>query len=997
VVSGAWTPEKVAAVRAAFFEFLRHVYINSKNKGGNYCLADGVYDAQHRLLNAVFDGLADDIHDFKALKSRQLGITTIIEAFIVFYLGVTSGIQGAAILDTASHLKAARLRIKNIIKNLPKSLKYPAIVEDSRDMLVLANGSKISWMAAGVRETESSGGLGRSEGFNLVWGSEVSSWRNEEGIVSLIETLSETFPDRLYLWESTARGYNQWRDMWLEAQEDTFHQRTIFIGWWAHPDHVILKTDRRFAKYGSAEPTDEERTNIEKVRERYHHDITIEQLAWHRYKIDPTREAEESEKKGGQFKQQEQPTCVTADTRVGTNLGLIPITQIVPGMTTALGRVVRAGPTGTSEIWRVETLSGFRFRGTPDHPLIDENGNELEIQNSLGKRVRLQQPKLSDELATVRWRDGVIEGCISITPELARFVGIFMGDGSASGRRTQGTVQVSICCDAKDRDFIAQCVTLFKSLFGVTASESSYNTDNGTGWVAVRTAQRVVYEALNRMGLLRYDIGKTMRHVHVPEFIFRSPKHVVAEFLKGLFETDGFVAETGNRVAIFSKWPEFLRDVQYLLLAFGITSRCKRMKKKSTLGHFYTGNQLELRTIEANKFIQEIGFISSRKITRSTAVRNIRPRARKPIEFVDTIVVAENTGVIETVYNLTVEGRHWFDAYGILTHNTEEECFTASGTTFFDYRALNDQALRITAQGKSKNFQYRFGNEFPSTIISPAIFFRDVQLRVWEEPQAGATYIVSGDPAYGRNPDNDRSAVQVLKCFADCIEQVAEFASPEVNTTQFAWVLMSLAAWYGNSGTGLTLIVELDGPGEAVWKEIDTLPSALRSPYLRQQASDRGLLDVFQNVRNFIFNRPDSMAGRGNNWQWKTGNRKEAIMEQTKALVATTSLLLRSMDLVEEMRKIARDGAAIEAPSHKHDDRVMALAIGVRAWYDEVRRPLMAKGITRQGFLDAQKMTTQGRYDIYMRNQLSSMFHQKASIARMAAREARRAQISRRR
>jgi hypothetical protein len=636
VVSGAWTPEKVAAVRAAFFEFLRHVYINSKNKGGNYCLADGVYDAQHRLLNAVFDGLADDIHDFKALKSRQLGITTIIEAFIVFYLGVTSGIQGAAILDTASHLKAARLRIKNIIKNLPKSLKYPAIVEDSRDMLVLANGSKISWMAAGVRETESSGGLGRSEGFNLVWGSEVSSWRNEEGIVSLIETLSETFPDRLYLWESTARGYNQWRDMWLEAQEDTFHQRTIFIGWWAHPDHVILKTDRRFAKYGSAEPTDEERTNIEKVRERYHHDITIEQLAWHRYKIDPTREAEESEKKGGQFKQQEQPTI-------------------------------------------------------------------------------------------------------------------------------------------------------------------------------------------------------------------------------------------------------------------------------------------------------------------------------------------------------------------------EEECFTASGTTFFDYRALNDQALRITAQGKSKNFQYRFGNEFPSTIISPAIFFRDVQLRVWEEPQAGATYIVSGDPAYGRNPDNDRSAVQVLKCFADCIEQVAEFASPEVNTTQFAWVLMSLAAWYGNSGTGLTLIVELDGPGEAVWKEIDTLPSALRSPYLRQQASDRGLLDVFQNVRNFIFNRPDSMAGRGNNWQWKTGNRKEAIMEQTKALVATTSLLLRSMDLVEEMRKIARDGAAIEAPSHKHDDRVMALAIGVRAWYDEARRPLMAKGITRQGFLDAQKMTTQGRYDIYMRNQLSSMFHQKASIARMAAREARRAQISRRR
>ena len=630
-MSGGWTPEKTASFTAAFFDFLKYVHIDSKEKGGNYCLADGVYDAQHRFLDGVFSGLANDVHDFKVLKSRQLGISTISEALFVFFIGVIGGVKAGVILDTAPHLKSARLRIKNLINKLPKKLKFPKIIEDSREMLVLGNGSTVEWMAAGVRETESSGGLGRGSGYNVIWASEVSSWKNEEGIQSLIETLSESFEDRLYIWESTARGYNHWRDMWVEAENDDLHQKAIFIGWWAHPLHLISRKDRRFERYGMKEPTADERETILQVQKRYNHEITTEQLAWYRWKIDPTREAEAGEKKGGQFKTQEQPTVA-------------------------------------------------------------------------------------------------------------------------------------------------------------------------------------------------------------------------------------------------------------------------------------------------------------------------------------------------------------------------EDSFTQSGSSFFDHVVLTENSRQILSLPKSENFKYSFGSEFPHTVIMPAAYWRDVQLRVWNPPEVGATYIISGDPAYGRNPENDRSAAQVIACYADCVEQVAEFASPIVNTSQFAWVLASLAAWYKN----VHMIIELEGGGEAVWKEYEGIPRLVRSSYMRGVAQERGLHDVFNNVRNYIFSRPDAMTGTGNNWHWKTGNRKEAIMESFRAKHVDGHVILKSMDMIEEMRTIARDGAAIEAPSHKHDDRTVSFAIALRCWEDQVRHGLMTRGITKQKFNDAQRMTTAGRFDIYMQNTLGNHFNSQARIAKQAARAAKLAHMRRR-
>lgn len=58
-----------------------------------------LYDAQMRFLHEVDEGLAQGQHFFTVLKSRQLGISTIMLLLDIFWLYLHDGLQGAVIAD----------------------------------------------------------------------------------------------------------------------------------------------------------------------------------------------------------------------------------------------------------------------------------------------------------------------------------------------------------------------------------------------------------------------------------------------------------------------------------------------------------------------------------------------------------------------------------------------------------------------------------------------------------------------------------------------------------------------------------------------------------------------------------------------------------------------------------------------------------------------------------------------------------------------------------
>ncbi len=67
-----------------------------------------MWESQRRFLQTVGQGLDDGVHSFNALKSRQLGVTTISLAIDVFWLAVHPNLIGCLVTDTEKNREVDR-------------------------------------------------------------------------------------------------------------------------------------------------------------------------------------------------------------------------------------------------------------------------------------------------------------------------------------------------------------------------------------------------------------------------------------------------------------------------------------------------------------------------------------------------------------------------------------------------------------------------------------------------------------------------------------------------------------------------------------------------------------------------------------------------------------------------------------------------------------------------------------------------------------------------
>jgi hypothetical protein len=98
-------------------------------------------------------------------------------------------------------------------------------------------------------------------------------------------TLAEHNPKRFYVFESTARGYNLYQEMW-ETAKDSGLQRAIFIGWWRNEMYRKEKGSPEYALFWDGHIRQEEGVWIKEVKELYDFDIQPEQIAWWRWKLE---------------------------------------------------------------------------------------------------------------------------------------------------------------------------------------------------------------------------------------------------------------------------------------------------------------------------------------------------------------------------------------------------------------------------------------------------------------------------------------------------------------------------------------------------------------------------------------------------------------------------------------------------------------------------------------------------------------------------------------
>jgi Terminase RNaseH-like domain len=270
---------------------------------------------------------------------------------------------------------------------------------------------------------------------------------------------------------------------------------------------------------------------------------------------------------------------------------------------------------------------------------------------------------------------------------------------------------------------------------------------------------------------------------------------------------------------------------------------------------------------------------------------------------------------------------------------TEDYAFIMTGSSFFSHTRCTDQA-KVAKKLLPRYYRFSMGQYFEDTELIQSTE-RMATLTLWEEPIDNAYYVIGADPAYGSSDWADRFCIQIYRAYADGLDQVAEFATSEINTYQFAWIICYLAGAYKNS----TLNLEVNGPGQAVINEMRNLR---RQAQTMEPKKARQLDDVLSHMQHYLWRRNDSLGGVSNSLGYlTTHSSKERMLNYFKDYFERGMMNVYSMDLLEEMKSVVRDQGSIAAYGRNKDDRVIATALACVAYAEQLMPRLMQMRMTR--------------------------------------------------
>lgn len=267
-----------------FMAFTRALRIDTKELG-IIRLGDSLLGTQRWVMRAITKGMEEGCRNFVTLKCRQIGISTVSLALDLYWMFKYKALTGALVVHDEPAREQFRQTLSMYCEGLPAEWRRPIRVHN-RNHIVFGHGSRLQYKVAGTTSRKASGSLGRSSALAFLHATEMSSWGDAEGLASLRSSLAETNPIRFYHWESTARGFNMFYDMWEEAKK-AVSQRAIFVSFWANEFYRWPRDSEIWRVYWgkNGRLTPEERAWVRDVRSLYDVEVDDEQLAWYRWKI----------------------------------------------------------------------------------------------------------------------------------------------------------------------------------------------------------------------------------------------------------------------------------------------------------------------------------------------------------------------------------------------------------------------------------------------------------------------------------------------------------------------------------------------------------------------------------------------------------------------------------------------------------------------------------------------------------------------------------------
>jgi ribonucleoside-diphosphate reductase alpha chain len=368
--------------------------------------------------------------------------------------------------------------------------------------------------------------------------------------------------------------------------------------------------------------------------------------------------------------------CVTGDTMVATTEGHRRIDSLVGEEPVIIGgdgkpRVaIRVFKTGTKPIYELTTRSGYSLRLTEDHRVLTrERGDVAAAELTPDDTILLQ---------------GAGFGRHHLGKEVAELLGTAIGDGCVSGGQKHLFVTL-----AKQESDVATELRGFmeiakKSLAYDGRGQRPTQVVQTPTTLRVGTSSQGVVELLQEYAVL--DEGS--QNKRLKDIAFLLDRESQAMLLRGLFTADGTVADYGEKsqyISLDSSSLDLLKQVQLMLLSFGIKSKLYKQRRSSDKADLPDGKggmkqypvvpMHSLRITRSSRvvFEKEIGFNPSSPKAIRLHEMNERVGTYKD-ELVDKVATLEHVGT-EDVYDLTEPVTSHFVANGITVHNCSEYMF----------------------------------------------------------------------------------------------------------------------------------------------------------------------------------------------------------------------------------------------------------------------------------------------------------------------------------
>jgi len=305
------------------------------------------------------------------------------------------------------------------------------------------------------------------------------------------------------------------------------------------------------------------------------------------------------------------------------------------------------------------TESGKSVKGTLNHPLLTVRGMNREWK-------RLDEIKPGERVAVATWipcsKKSLVKTLWKKTPrkygprskarlpveldaDTAALLGYVVGDGWVTRTR------VAMDVNDEEQDLVPRLARVINEKFALEAH--------------VRIEKRPGKKPMTIIECNNTDVAGCLaflREKRVPDEVMRSGNAVAAAFLSWLFEADGCVFSKGRgkrAVQLKSARIELLRDVQMLLLRFGVHSRIVE-------------RNLAIRRAQAiRRFAKEVGFQSAKKKARlEKLVADCGALHHELGKQLSERVVSVKRAGYADVYDVEIPSAKRFIANGIISHNT---------------------------------------------------------------------------------------------------------------------------------------------------------------------------------------------------------------------------------------------------------------------------------------------------------------------------------------